>query len=129
METPPRAVRILRAAVLKAVADMVVDGVDLQSLRINTPIQVEGLKGVVILGPDELLGSAAAVPDDPTATINERMTARLRENQDAAAWSVGQWAEYLGCSKSSVHGTPMWTALMQRRQANRDQRASREDDE
>ncbi len=44
--------------------------------------------------------------------VNDRMAAELLKNPDSRDWSAQQWADRLGCSKSTVSVTPQFKALL-----------------
>jgi hypothetical protein len=40
--------------------------------------------------------------------VDERMLSGIRDNAEALYWSSKQWADNLGCSKSTVIDSPTW---------------------
>lgn len=47
--------------------------------------------------------------------VNDRMAAELLKNPDSCDWSTQQWADHLGCSKSTISVTPQFKALLSMR--------------
>jgi hypothetical protein len=45
--------------------------------------------------------------------INERMLARLQKEPESMLWSARQWADALGCSKSTIAETTTWKNTLQ----------------
>ena len=63
----------------------------------------------------ELRPSADANPDDGAKVravrgknIDAQMVKVMLENQESAGWSAQQWADRLGCAKSTIAGTKTW---------------------
>lgn len=49
---------------------------------------------------------------NPRQTVNTRMQTTLKRKPESRDWSARQWADHLGCAKSTVHDTSTWKALM-----------------
>lgn len=56
--------------------------------------------------------------------INERILGKLQQYPDSLYWSAQQWADALGCSKSTIAETPTWKTTI--RAARAMQQAERE---
>jgi hypothetical protein len=50
------------------------------------------------------------------ASINTRMIATIQRDETAMGWSCKQWAQHLGCAKSSVVETSTWQNLVMARE-------------
>lgn len=59
--------------------------------------------------------------------VNTRMLEMLMKNPEAEGWSTQQWANYLGCAKSTVCGTAVWKKRLspQHKVASADKAVSR----
>jgi len=59
--------------------------------------------------------------------INERMMKKLQEDREnCLGWSARDWADHLGCSKSTVHGTKTWKMILAGRKFNEAERLARQ---
>jgi hypothetical protein len=47
---------------------------------------------------------------------NRRMLERMQQDLACIGWSVEIWAQFLGCSKSTVHSQPAWKSLLKMRE-------------
>lgn len=52
----------------------------------------------------------------PQASVNVRMMDAFQRDPKRGEWSARQWAEHLGCSKSTVHSQPIWKELVRSRE-------------
>lgn len=73
-------------------------------------------------------------PDNPQAdeepnkkpSYNARMIDTLQSKPESLEWSTQNWADHLGCVKSTVHDQPAWKEIMRQREANKIARLMRE---
>src|SRR5262249_10327443 len=69
-------------------------------------------------------GEPADGPDRKGKRINEQMLGRLQREPESLYWSAQQWADALGCSKSTIAETHTWKTTI--RAAKARERAERE---
>jgi len=55
--------------------------------------------------------------------IDARMVAKLYQSPEARDWSCQRWADYLGCSKSTVGKSKTWEEIMAYREATKRSRS------
>lgn len=55
----------------------------------------------------------------PKATIGARMLDVLRKTPDAKFWTSRQWAERLGCGRTSIQKTEIWKQCVASREENK----------
>ena len=81
--------------------------------------------------PCEAVKAPPPPPPSDTATskvvrkkdINARMVAKLYQSPEARDWSCQQWADYLGCAKSTVGESKTWEEIMAYREATKRSRS------
>ncbi len=86
---------------------------------------VKDLEGVAQAAmPADLTTDADSEQDRKGKRINEKMLGRIQREPDSLYWSAQQWADALGCSKSTIAETQTWKTTI--RAAKARERAERE---
>jgi hypothetical protein len=81
------------------------------ALEIEARKKLAGLLPVAAVEPQAVPNKppkVANVRQKEGAGINARMLAKIQVDTEAMYWSINQWVDYLGCSKSTVAGTDTW---------------------
>jgi hypothetical protein len=79
----------------------------------------------VPIAPDEPPENTDVDPGhDQRKTVNDKMMSLMTKRPESKSWSARNFADALGCAKSTVSETTMWKTLMEKREAIRQQRVS-----